>query len=77
MRPEVTALIDTTLGVLVAGINTSILLVALPAIFRGHFAWQHEKLACAGPNERTSTRSRSGRMTVKIERMLYAGNKPF
>lgn len=35
MKPESVALTNTTLGVLMAGINTSILLIALPAIFRG------------------------------------------
>jgi MFS family permease len=35
MRPQWIALTNTTLGVLMAGINTSILLIALPAIFRG------------------------------------------
>lgn len=35
MNPQWTALTNTTLGVLMAGVNTSILLIALPAIFRG------------------------------------------
>jgi MFS family permease len=35
MNPEWIALTNTTLAVLMAGINTSILLIALPAIFRG------------------------------------------
>ncbi len=34
MKPQSTALTNTTLGVFMAGINTSIVLVALPAIFR-------------------------------------------
>jgi MFS family permease len=35
MKPQWTALTNTTLGVFMAGINTSIVLIALPAIFRG------------------------------------------
>jgi MFS family permease len=35
MKPKWIALTNTTLGVLMAGINTSILLIALPPIFRG------------------------------------------
>lgn len=35
MKPQWTALTNATLGVLMAGINTSIVLIALPAIFRG------------------------------------------
>jgi hypothetical protein len=35
MKPEWIVLTNTTLGVLMAGLNTSILLIALPPIFRG------------------------------------------
>ena len=35
MHRQWIALTNTTLGVLMAGINSSILLIALPAIFRG------------------------------------------
>jgi MFS family permease len=35
MRPQWVALTNTTVGVLMAGVNSSIVLIALPAIFRG------------------------------------------